>query len=310
MSWEYDGLFNAWTNSDEPSLLPPTITDTRIGRMGYRTRTTKAGARLEAEVFPVFTRQAVGKARAAKKAMTPAAQEKANHARSIRRTILLAEENFTREDYFLTLTYRGAEPSYKRCKADVVNFLKRVKRERKTKGLEEQKSLYVIEGGEGRERIHIHMLLSGGLSWETLHRIWDRGRNSSGGMIQAARLETQDGKIEGAVLYMAKQLWAKGYRKQTTAEDEVSGIAGYMAQHPGSRRRWCPSKNLRQPKVRTSNTKVSNARVKRIAYDFQSEAKAVMEKIYPGYSFVRCSVYYSDVVDGVYIRCVMRRFGQ
>ena len=47
--------------------------------------------------------------------------------------------------------------------------------------------------------------------------------------------------------------------------------------------------------------------MKRIAFDFAGEAKEEMEKIYPGYQFVKAEVRFSDIVDGVYIRCVMRR---
>ena len=32
-----------------------------------------------------------------------------------------------------------------------------------------------------------------------------------------------------------------------------------------------------------------------------------MEKLYPGYQLQECEVRYSDVIDGVYIRCVLRR---
>jgi hypothetical protein len=32
-----------------------------------------------------------------------------------------------------------------------------------------------------------------------------------------------------------------------------------------------------------------------------------MERVYPGYTLEHCYVQYSDVVDGVYIRCVMRK---
>ena len=42
-------------------------------------------------------------------------------------------------------------------------------------------------------------------------------------------------------------------------------------------------------------------------YDFENEAKAVMERLYPGYVLQKCQVRYSDIVDGVYIRCVLRR---
>ena len=53
---------------------------------------------------------------------------------------------------------------------------------------------------------------------------------------------------------------------------------------------------------------MSNRKVRIVAGGLQGEAKEVMEKIYPGYVLQECKVYYSDVVDGVYIRCVMRQW--
>ena len=70
---------------------------------------------------------------------------------------------------------------------------------------------------------------------------------------------------------------------------------------------WAGSRNLKQPKEHTSDSKMSKARIKRIAYDFKNSAKEIMEQTYPGYVFENCVVYYSDVVDGVYIRAVLRR---
>ena len=62
-AWEYEGLFDSILQSDnqaedmlssfwtkEPSAI-------RVGTMGYRTRTIKAGDRLEAEVYPIFGRE-------------------------------------------------------------------------------------------------------------------------------------------------------------------------------------------------------------------------------------------------------------
>ena len=62
-----------------------------------------------------------------------------------------------------------------------------------------------------------------------------------------------------------------------------------------------------EPIRRSRDAKMPNARVRRIAYDFENEAKTVMEKLYPGYVLQKCQVGYSDVVSGVYIRCVLRR---
>ena len=317
MSWEYEGLFDR-VNPEADDLMADywksEPTAIRVGKMGYRTRTTRAGDRIEAEIFPAYGREKMGILRAARKHQTREAQERANHARSIRWHILLAEANFTQDDYFVHLTYRGEEPTYERCQADVVNFIGRIRTARNRKGMPKGKYMYAIEGGEGRERIHVHMLMSGGLSWEEIQRIWDRkrggrksgGRETGGGMVKIERLETADGKLEGAVLYIAKELWAKGYRKKG-GRDEVEEIARYMASHPGSRRQWCTSRNLVKPKVRTSDTKVSNSRVKKIARGFQHEAEEIMAKVYPGWTLKKCSIYQSDIVDGVYIRCVLRR---
>ena len=56
MAWEYEGLFDAIPSYGPADLLAEywksTVTETRIGKMGYRTRTIKAGTRLEAEVYP------------------------------------------------------------------------------------------------------------------------------------------------------------------------------------------------------------------------------------------------------------------
>ena len=40
---------------------------------------------------------------------------------------------------------------------------------------------------------------------------------------------------------------------------------------------------------------------------FMERAEAVMERLYPGYVLQQCQVRYSDLVPGVYIRCVLRR---
>ena len=72
-------------------------------------------------------------------------------------------------------------------------------------------------------------------------------------------------------------------------------------------KKWRGSRNLKQPVRRSRDARMPNSRVKRIARDFRNEAKDVMEKLYPGYQLQDVVVRYSDVIDGVYIRCVLRR---
>ena len=287
MAWEFESLFDVEARgSGEWDLLSwmdegakREATAIRVGSMGYRTRTTVAGPRLEAEVYPVFGRSTEAVLRRAKKTnITTEKQARLNHERSLRHLVQLVDGNFSEKDIHLTLTYRNA-PTYERAQKDVRNFLLKVKRLREKREMDALKYIYTIEGDEDgtKERIHIHLLMNGDMDREELERIWAKG------YANADRLRPDENGLEA--------------------------IARYIAKQQRNKRKWCASRNLKQPKSRTSDSKCSRTRVRRIAYDFRNEAKAEMEKLYPGYQFVKCSVRFSDVVDGAYIRCVMRKKG-
>lgn len=284
MSWEYEALFDVpvtasqtdltnWMDEDERKRL----TNIRVGAMGYRTRTTVAGPRLEAEVYPIFGRSTEAMLRRAKKTnVTPEKVQRLNRERAVRHLIQLADANFGEQDIHLTLTYQNA-PTYERARKDMRNFCLRLKRAREKAGLPELKYIYTIEGDDDgkKERIHIHMLTNGDMDRAEVERIWEKG-------------------------------WANADRLQPD-ENGLEAIARYLVKQQKNRRKWCASRNLKQPKSRTSDSRCSRGQVKRIAFDMKNEAKAQMEKIYPGYQFVSCQVRYSDIVDGAYIRCIMRR---
>ena len=254
-----------------------------VGKMGYRRRVTLAGDRMECEIYPVFGRDDEQKARAAKKNITPEKQKRLNDERARRRLIQLADANFTEKDIHLTLTFRH-ETTLPACRKDVRNFLLRVKRYREKHGLPELKYIYSIEGkrelskGFPVSRIHIHMLMNGGLSRELLEEMWELG------YANADRLQPTERGLEEIASYIIKE-----------------------ARNRDGARKWSASRNLKQPLRRTSDAKTSNRVVKAIAQDIRNEAKEQTEKLYPRYRFVDCKVYYSDQLDGVYIRILMRR---
>ena len=286
MGWRYEGLFerevhpgevdlSAWWRQEQ-SMIP-------VGRMGYRRRTVLAGDRLECEIYPVFGREDEGRARAAKKNETPEKQKRLNRQRAERYITLLADTNFTEKDIELTLTYKGTQPDYETCKRDVTNFVRKVKRYREKKGLGDLKYIYVIEGGfekkngYGMTRLHCHMMMNGGVSRETLEEIWEYGYANT------KQLQPdEDRGLEELAKYMIK-------------ESKMHG------------RRYCHSRNLQKPKIKTRDAKTSNRVVKAMVKDIQHDARDEMEKRYPSYKFVDCKVYCSDQLDGVYIRVLMRR---
>ena len=284
MAWEYESLFDVtpgtsgtlldggWDSDGHWRDIPSQIS---VGRMGYRTRTTVAGPRLEVEIYPILGRDAAGRARAAKKNETPESMKKLNRERAIRHLIQLADANLTDRDIHVTLTYRKA-PTEKRAYADVDNFIRTVKRRREEYGLSPLKYFYTVEGNENgtKEQLHAHVLMSGGISREELEEIWAKG------WANADRLQPDERGLEAIIRYITKE----------------------------QKKRLChKSRNMVKPKQRTSDSKVSNAKVKRIARDFDAEAKEIMEKLYPKYMFVDDVVKLSDSVDGAYIRVLMRR---
>ena len=280
MSWEFEDLFDVGAEPEAgllDSYWREQPTEIRVGRMGYRTRTIKAGPRLEVEIYPIFGRENSGRLRAAKKNLTPEAVQRNNEERSRRKLVQLIDANFTEKDYHVTLTYAGNPPSYEQARKDVKNFLRAVKRKREQRGLDELKYVYTIEDEQDgkRKRIHIHAIMNGGISREELEQIWGQG------YANADNLQPDENGLEA--------------------------IARYITKQQKNRRKWARSRNLKMPKVRTSDTKVSNARVRRLAVDFPNSAKEIMEKLYPNYTHTRTIMRFSDVVDGAYIRCVMRR---
>lgn len=280
MSWEFEDLFDVGAEPEAgllDSYWREQPTEIRVGRMGYRTRTIKAGPRLEVEIYPIFGRENTGRLRAAKQNMTPEAVQRNNEERSRRKLIQLIDANFDERDYHVTLTYAGTPPAYDQARKDVKNFLRAVKRRREQRGLDELKYVYAIEDEQDgkRKRIHIHAIMNGGISREELEQIWGQG------YANADNLQPDENGLEA--------------------------IARYITKQQKNRRKWARSRNLTQPKVRTSDTKVSNARVRRLAVDFPNSAKEIMERLFPQYTHTKTIMRFSDVVDGAYIRCVMRR---
>ena len=304
--WEYELLFDV---EDMESMTPLEAaarmeagdrwkteeTGVRRGRMGYRTRTTKAGPRLEAEIYPIFGKEQEETAREAKQRITPERIRKHNDEQARRKLVRLMDANFGRGDYSLTLTYEGEAPGWERAQRDTANFIERVKRLRRKLGLPEMKYIYALEwsAGDREKRTHCHLVTQGDIPREYLEQMWNQeGRNRvRRGFVNCDELQPTKEGLEALARYLYNQ--NPGLPRQK-----------------GQRKYSC-SRNLRKPKTRISDTKVTGGKVKKLAHVFgtdESEARRIMERLYPGYEYVRGSAKGSDVItDGVYIRVLMRK---
>lgn len=253
----------------------------RVGGMHYCTKTEKAGDTLVLTVYPILGRSDRAKAEAARKAMSRERQTRYNRERARRRLALLMDANFGRNDLHVTLTYRGTPPDYEQARKDVRNYLRAVKRMREKAGLPEMKYIYVLEeeGADGeKRRIHVHLMMTGGVSREALEEKWGRG------YANCDRLQPEEGN---GLMELARYF--------TKLEQEKH------------RRAWSASKNLRQPRTTVSRTRMSNARVRRLCQEIPGNAAEIMGKLYPAYKLGAVEPYVSDWIPGVYLRIRLRR---
>lgn len=253
----------------------------RVGGMHYCTKTEKAGDTLVLTVYPILGRSDRAKAEAARKAMSRERQNRYNRERARRRLALLMDANFGRNDLHVTLTYRGTPPDYEQARKDVRNYLRAVKRMREKAGLPEMKYIYVLEeeGGDGeKRRIHVHLMMTGGISREALEEKWGRG------YANCDRLQPEEGN---GLMELARYF--------TKLEQEKH------------RRAWSASKNLRKPRTTVSRTRMSNAKVRRLCQEMPGSAAEIMGKLYPVYKVGAVEPYVSDWIPGVYLRIRLRR---
>ena len=285
MGWEFEDLFNNRRTADGGFLAEPCFIP--VGMMGYRRRTTESGPRIDADIFPVFGVGQKKALRRARRQQTSKAQQIANNERSRLKLIQLVEANFTEKDLSIGLDYAGKEPEPEKVDRDLKTFFEKVRRKRRKEGLPELKYIAAIGGDEmpskgySGKRPHVHVIMNGGIDRDDLEKMWKHGRAN------CDRLQPRDEGLGGISVYFTKQMQDRPPKK---------GVKKYRT-----------SRNLKQPIRRARDAKMPNSRVRRIAYDFENQAKKVMEKLYPGYVLQQCSVRYSDVVPGVYIKCVLRK---
>ena len=253
----------------------------RPGNVGrYRCKTVKHGERLDAEIFPIWNTASEAKA-ARKASRTKKAQSAVNDRNAKKRIERLVNENFVPGDIRIDLFYDDAHlPTREVAYKDITNYLRRVKAYRRKKGMSELKYVYSIEYADAEgvaKRGHHHVIMSG-MDRDMAEKLWGKGRSN------CDRLQPDpDGGFAGAALYIVKC----GPRSK-------------------GKRRWAGSKNLKQPRVTTADTKISRRRANELASAADQYGKELFEKMYPGYVFTGVEIKTSEYVAGVYIYAKMR----
>lgn len=243
----------------------------------YRVKSIKSGDILEYECYPLWNSR---KAKRVKKNNESTnSQKNLNDKNAIKNVIRLLNTNFTDEDTWATFTYDNDNlpESYDAAKKEMMNYLRRLKRQLKKRGQEELKYLFVTEyedSGQNKKRVHHHIVLNVS-DRDLIESLWKGGART-----HARRLQEDENGYEG--------------------------LARYITKDPRGKKRYTPSRNLKKPTVSISDFKMTRTKANRIAM-YKDTAQNEFEKMNPNYKFLNCEVYISDFISGAYLYAKMRK---
>lgn len=270
-----------------------------------RTRTIKAGELLYCSSYPIWdtatrrdAKAQLDKARERKG--TSDAQRKLNARKAEEKLVQLVNANFGAGDHLVTCTYaQGKEhPDLASAQRNMRNYMARVKRLCRRRGLEDPEYIYVTEVTHSNRwgtRYHHHMVMRCGLPRADVEALWIK----SHGICNTKQARQLKEGLTGWAKYIAKQVCSEAH-EQRRSLDEVLKHA----------HRFASSKGLKKPAATEADKKISRRRVEKIAQDIQRDpdmAKLHMEACYPGYEVLEMTVKTSERVTGAYVYAVMCR---
>lgn len=256
--------------------------------MRYREQIFDYGNYREVKMFPVFSRPKSSH-RKPKHKPTRKVQERLNQVNAERALARLIAANFTSDDLKLELTYSRLEypDSIEQAKKDISNFFRRVKRARARAGLTaELKYIYAFGQGSAGNRIHFHVILSGGLSVQQLAKIWGKGY-----VDRVLPLMFDEQGVTGIAKYFAQQ-----QSKIVDEFDEPMLVPDFKCKT----KRWVSSHNCIKPEPKNYDYKLTKRDVK--FYAENSESLRVFEKRYPDFFCSECKPFWNDDNGAYYLQ--------
>jgi hypothetical protein len=245
----------------------------------YRQRKYYCGEYLEVEIFPVYTK---AKGRGKRKKPTSDTQQRLNRRHAEGKLRRLLHTNFTPSDLFLTLTFDDAHmpASVEDAQREIQNFLRRLKRRYAKLGTE-LKYIYILEKGQEHDRLHVHMVVSGGMDEEELAQLWGMGH------VSADCLQFDENGLAKLARYFAK------------GDTENGG-------KPITWKRWVGSRNLEKPQVEERDGRLSHRKMAALCQD--GGDADYLETLVDGYEMADYSLEVrEDIYGGYYLAAVLKK---
>ena len=275
--YDYESIIQESVERIEEETLDQILMGTR--KFEYATKTIKAGAQLDVEIYPEFTALPQGVPR---KKRDPTAQRNLNEKNSRKECIRLINENFGPKDYWATFSYRpGCEPdSLETAQRNMRNYLRKLNYHRKKQNLSPARYVYVTEWEEAGKavkeiRCHHHIVIDGDFPRDRLESLWVLGDRN-----QVRRLDLD--------------------------RHGLTGLGCYITKAPRGKKKWCASLNLKRPPESKSYSKFTGAKVAKMA-KAPPIAALEIEKKYLAYWLEETEIKCNPRNGMIYISAKMRR---
>ena len=285
IDYNYEELFDQDVPEWDEYFLSYLLDTGRIKKT-YAVKEIKADKQLYVEIYPEYSRKEADQElpeRAKRK--NREAQKNLNDRNSQKRFARLAEHNFHRGDYWITLTYTKEPGDFQEAQKNLQRFFTNVNGKRRRRGLPNAKYLYitefVTEDGEP-VRAHHHVLIDGMMDIREVEATWKYGRRN-----EIRPLEKDEDGITGANTYMTKVRKNQGGRKY--------------------QRKWNGSLNLEKPPEKKHH-QIRKKAIREMVRN-QNYVKEYLEsqKRYQGYITATSEVRYNQINGQYYINARMRR---
>lgn len=243
----------------------------------YTQKKYYCGDYLEVVVYPKYTK---AKGRGKRSKPTTKIQQRLNQRHAEGKLRRLLHTNFTPSDLFATLTFDDAHlpAAPEDAQKLIQNFLRRIKRKYTRLGLE-VKYIYVLEYGQKHNRLHAHLVVTGGITRADLEQLWGMGLVS----LDALRFDF-DGLAS-----LAKYL-----------------IKGGQSDVRPTWKRWSASRNLEQPTVTQRDGQLSHRKMTDLCQDGGDQD--YLETLVDGYEMADFSLEITqDIYGGYYLAATLKK---
>ncbi len=294
------------------------VIDARTGCI-YDTKTITSGSIREVEIFPIYLKKDMPDEWRRKQ--TKEAQRNLNSKNAVKNFMRKMNTNFNKDDYLLVLNYFDElrPKDHDEAKRHMRNFIrilnKKYEKEQLKNGVPKDDYLLVLNYfDELRPKDHDEAKRHMRNFIRILNKKYEKEQLKNGvpkSKIKKIKYmyvtEYSDEKkikchhhfIMNAVLpiSLVKRCWKYGNRGKMDFLDpddmHLTGLANYLSKDPRGKKRWCCSKNLKEPRVTRNLSMSSKKKVKKMTAN-QNLIKYEMEKNNPGYIFVDAQVYINE----------------